>query len=300
MANDVHIWSPRNCFWKKDLYTTAFFGIPNDEIERYLFGKIDTFGSPALHALIDHDIARLHQLFIKFFEYMDAQKLRTPKGLDWIRSRYPALTHLELLIEMQRLRQMHCTMWIEAVREIVSAEDATVKFILSDHPVTVYNYACSPTSEQCKYPNDPSIALKASQTLFPLDLDHCLILTNLEYADDPIGVDPLSNRTHARFGGQTLAKIDTMIRTRRLADAEVTAINFVMKTRSRAHIAAARKEWLYPEVNFRGSWLDIRGVLLPPKDELWEFGGEVFVGGERRTGLLPGCVRTHDAPFRTA
>jgi len=278
--NDLHIWSPKNCFWVPDLYTTAFFGVQNDEIERFLFGALDAAGSKAVRALVVHDLARLHHLFIKFFEYIDAQKLRTPKGLDWIRSHYPALSHIELMYEMQRLRQMHCTMWVEAVREIVSAEEANVKFIISDHPVTVYNYACSPISEQCKYPDDPSIALKASQTLFPLDLNHCLILTNLEYARDPKGVDPLSNRTHARFHGQTMVRYDTMIRARRFTDAEVNTINFVLKARARSCIAAAKKEWLYPEKSFAGSWPDIREVLLPPESGVWEFGGEIFAGGK--------------------
>ena len=135
-------------------------------------------------------------------------------------------------------------------------------------------------SEQCRYPNEPSIALKASQTIFPLDLNHCLILTNLEYASNPKGVDPLSNRTHARFYGQTMVKIDSMIRTRRLTDAEVTAINFVLKNRARSCIAAAKEEWLYPEKSFAGSWPAIREVFLPPKNELWEFGGEIFAGGK--------------------
>ena len=34
------------------------------------------------------------------------------------------------------------------------------------------------------YPNEPSIALKGSQTIFPLNRDFCLILTNLECAQD--------------------------------------------------------------------------------------------------------------------
>jgi hypothetical protein len=33
--------APKQCFWSHDLYTTLFFGAPNDEIERFLFGAID-------------------------------------------------------------------------------------------------------------------------------------------------------------------------------------------------------------------------------------------------------------------
>ena len=72
--------------------------------------------------LSNNDQRVIHKYFQKFFEYIDAQKLRTPKGLDWIKSRYPNLTQVDLMLEMQQLRRMHCTMWFECVREIVSAE----------------------------------------------------------------------------------------------------------------------------------------------------------------------------------
>jgi hypothetical protein len=45
----------------------------------------------------------------------------------------------ELMYRMQRIRTMHCVMWTESVLEIVSAENSFVKFILSDHPVTLFN-----------------------------------------------------------------------------------------------------------------------------------------------------------------
>jgi len=70
--------------------------------------------------------------------------------------------------EMQALRQMHSTMWLEAVREVVSAEDSDVKFIVSDHPVTIYNPLCPPDAVLCRYPEDPPIELIGSQTIFAL------------------------------------------------------------------------------------------------------------------------------------
>lgn len=209
---------------------------------------------------------------------MDAQKIRTPKGLDWIKIKYPRLSQFQLMLEMQHIRQMHCTMWVEAVREIVSAEDSDVKFIITDHPVTIYNPACSLGSTHCKYPEDPPIAFKGSQTIFPLDLNHCLILTNLEYAREPQRTDLLTNRTNARHFGQTISRIDTMIRSRKLKPEDVRAINYILKARARRYIAAANKEWLFPEASLRGSWAEIGKVLLPPKDELWHFGGEIYIG----------------------
>src|SRR5208337_884413 len=92
--NDCFLWGPNKCFWVKDLYTTSFFGVPHDEIERYLFGQIDAQGAEAIDALVHNDIGKLHHLFSKTFEYIDAQKLRTPKGLAWIKAKYHGLSHM--------------------------------------------------------------------------------------------------------------------------------------------------------------------------------------------------------------
>lgn len=269
--------APKSCFWSKDLYTTQFGGILNDEIERFLFGTIDDFGARAIRAFGNGDLVAIHKLFQHFFEYLDAQKLRTPKGLDWIKSKYPNLTQLDLMIEMQSLRQMHCTMWYESVREIVSAEHSDVKFIVTDHPVTIYNAACPPTSSACKYPDDPGIDLKGSQTVFPLDANHCLILSNLEYAKNPTNVDLRAPRTHARYGGQSIARTDAFIRTRKLTSKEVSSINLLLKARAHRYIAASEKAWLEPEMDDSG-WETIGQILLPPSDELWHFGGEIYIG----------------------
>lgn len=270
--------SPKNCFWARDLYTTTFGNIPNDEIERFLFGAIDNDGANALRAVVDGDLRKIHDLFRRFFEYLDAQKLRTPKGLDWIQTHYPQLTQLDLMGEMQHLRQMHVTMWLEAVREIVSAEQSDVKFVISDHPITIYHLASPPESDTCKYPNDPDVTLRGSQTLFPLDQNHCLILTNLEYAREPDRTDLMEPRVNARHFGHTIARIDNWIRARRLSAGEVTSINYILKSRARRFVAAAEESWLYPEKVASGDWKSHSGVLLPPKKELWRFGGEIYVG----------------------
>lgn len=278
---EIYKWGPRSCFYEKDLYTTKFFGIRNEEIEEFLFGKIDNNGRKAIHALVVQDFRMLSKLFNEIFVYMDAQKLRTPKGLDWIRSNYFQLSRLELLLEMQFLRTMHCTMWVESVMEIVSADDSDIKFIISDHPVTIYNPACAPDSKRCKYPNDPPTAWKASQTIFPLDLNHCFILTNLEYARDPDQVDPLISRTNPRYFAQTITRWDTVIRDRKLKPEEVCAINYIIKKRARKHIAAAHSEWLYPEKSLKeNDWKSLHKVVLPPKNKTYMFGGEIYVGGK--------------------
>jgi len=119
VLRSVHLnRAPANCFVEEDLYTTRFGGVINDEVERYLFGPIDRLGAAAVRAFATGDQVGIHESFQDFFSYLDAQKMRTPKGLDWIKSKYRQLTQVDLMIEMQALRQMHCTMWVEAVREI--------------------------------------------------------------------------------------------------------------------------------------------------------------------------------------
>lgn len=262
-------------FRQRDLYSTFFGTSVNDEIERYLFGAIDARGSKAIRAFAGTDHGEWHSHFQTLFEYLDIQRIRTPKGLDWLKEQYPKLTQNDLMFEMQGIRMMHCTNWTEAVREIISAEDADTKFLISDHPVTIYNYAAPPDGLTCAYPLDPSIALKASQTIFPLNRDFCLVLTNLEYAKDP-STNPLEKRTFARNYRSSMVRTDAFIRTRKFSSQEVAQVNYVLKARARRYIAAGRREWLYPEKNISAAWSEIRKTLLPPEDGLWHFGGEMF------------------------
>ena len=293
IGKELELRSPKRCFRTKDLYTTRFGRTLNDEVEKFLFGEIDSSGAIVVRALASNEQRIVHKYFQRFFEYLNAQKLRTPKGLDWIKSRYPSMTQVDLMLEMQHLRHMHCTMWIECVREIVSAKKSDVKFIATDHPVTAYNSACLPTFSACKFPDDPSIGLKGTQTVFALDADHCLILTNLEYAQDPTGVDLLAPRQNARYSGQTLTRTDSMIRTRMLTPDEVVAINSLLKTRSRRYLAAYEEAWLFPEKTEMIAWEDIGKVLLPPSDLLWDFGGEIYFGHK------DGSMHYQDALGRT-
>lgn len=264
------------CFRELDLYSTFFGTSVNDEIERKLFGKIDSTGAEAVRAFIGDDVHGWIEHFEGFFAYIDVQKLRTPKGLQWLKAQYPSLEQNELMMEMQGIRMMHCTIWSGGVREIVSAEDSGVKFIVTDHPVTIYNHAIPLDHQKYQNGNEPGIALKGSQTIFPLNRDFCLILTNLEYAQDP-SAPPLEKRTFARNYHDTLVKADALIRERKLNAEEVARINYVLKKRARRFIAAGKEEWLYPERTVQCDWSDLRSTLAPPKDFLWGFGGEMYV-----------------------
>lgn len=274
--------APSTSFCEQDLYTTFFGEIINDEIEEKLFGKIDDIGLQAVNAFIHGDASDRIENFSNLMLYLDAQKLRTPKGLDWIKKHYTNPTQNRLMREMQALRTINCTLWAEGVKEIVSAEHSETKFIISDHPITIYNYACPPSMEKCFYPDDPSIKYKASQTIFALDMNHCLILTNYEYTEKPQEVDPLEYRTNATPFRQSVVNAETIIRGRSLNDEDVKKINYIIKSRARKYIAG-RKNALYPENDVTCTWSDLKELLLPQKHQIWQFGGEMYIGYEDGT-----------------
>lgn len=284
--------TPAQRFYGEHLYSTFFGEEVNDDVERKLFGLIDNNGSKAIRAFLTDDQTQWHHSFKDLLTYLDAQKLRTPKGLDWIRSKYPELNQSQLMTEMQALRSMHCTLWAEGIRELVSAEDSNVKFILSDHPITVYNYACPPDTELCAYPNDPDIALKGSQTIFPLDKNRCLILTNLEYAQDPQNANPLELRTNATRLRKSMVMTIDFINTRKLTVDEVTKINHIIKCSAQSSVAAGKEDWLYPERGISCEWAELRHVLLPPQERV-HFGREIYAKFD------DGTVHYQDAFGRT-
>ena len=76
-------------------------------------------------------------------------------------------------------------MWAEASLEVVTAHDSEVKFIVSDNPISFYNHAFYPGNKRCKFPSDPGVELKGTRVIFPLDLNHCAVLTHKEYARSP-------------------------------------------------------------------------------------------------------------------
>lgn len=270
--------SPKSCFWEKDLYVTRFGELFNDQVETVLFQGIDDFGAKVVRTLIDGGRAGVPHDYESLFSYMGAQKLRTPKGLDWIRSRYPSLSKVELMVELQHLRQMFGTLWAESVREVVSAEDSEVKFLISDHPVTTFNAALALDAPALSYPSDATIVLNGTQTLFALNANHCLILTHLPYAKAPDAVPMLRKRINARHFGTTLIHAAGLIRERRMTADEVIAINHVLKQRATRYLAAGQADWLYPERQAPYDAQRTAKVLLPPDNKLFHFGGEVYIG----------------------
>ncbi|HVR91058.1 MAG TPA: hypothetical protein VHG29_08205 [Novosphingobium sp.] len=73
-----------------------------------------------------------------------------------------------------------------------------------------------------------------------------------------------------------MVRTDAFARLRRLGDDKVQQINRIVKARARRYIAAGREEWLDPNVGDVIAWSDLRGVLRPPEDALFGFGGELY------------------------
>ena len=145
--NELLRWGPDNCFCERDLYTTKFGGWESTEIEQKFFGKVDLFGrygveyfSSFQHPSVDPKA--LHVLL----PYMSVQKLRTPKGLAYLARLVRLSDKNHVLFKLQELQQLFCALWTECIWSIADASESDTKFLLSDHPVTVYNQGCFPAS----------------------------------------------------------------------------------------------------------------------------------------------------------
>jgi hypothetical protein len=274
-------WGPARCFAQDDLYTTKWGNLESRDIEKLFFGHFDTVGPTAVEhfsnfQLNDDSIDALQNLV----PYMSIQKLRTPKGLLWLRRTLGASSRNETLIELQRLQNLFCSIWGEAVWQIADASHSQTKFIISDHPVVVYNRECFPGSKWCVGENDPDVRMAASHTYFPLSIDKILILTNLSWVRDPFQ-NPLKLRPNPRMlrPSAPFNFLDIQVE-RFLSEEEVLEINYITKKRAFRYIAAAEKEWLYPERNLRfTNWRRLGdGYLLMPEPRHIHGGGTMYVG----------------------
>jgi hypothetical protein len=272
---------PKHCFYENDLYTTNFLSMDSTEIERLFFGSIDLNGCDGVARFTEfqHQIGVPHEAFQNLLMYMSTQKLRTPKGLNWLRERVKSNDRHEILQRMMKLRQLFCANWTESVWLIANASKSKTKFIVSEHPVTVYNRRCGPSSQWCRGYNDPDVWLNGTHTIFPLSLDRILILTNLSWVRNPYQspVEPRPNPNPFRDAIFSIFDIQT---ERYLSELEVREINFIIKSRAQRYIAAAKEEWLYPDGHVsKSDWARYgHGYLLMPDPRSVAFKGEMIIG----------------------
>lgn len=276
----VRRWGCDSCFAEDDLYTKMFGQNPSTLIEQKFFGDIDREGLEAIEyfASFEHPSAD-RDAFQQMMLYMSTQKLRTPKGLGWLREKVGAADQNQVLDTLLRLRYLHCAIWTECIWLIADASRSNTKFIVSDHPVTTYNRRCGPNHEWCRGFNDPDILLHGTHTVFPLSLTKVLILTNLSWVrnpyQSPTGVRP--NPTRLRGAIFKYMDIQTL---RFLDEQEVREINLIIKKRALRYVAAGKEEWLNPEQAVSHSdWSDFgKGYLLMPDPRSVTPGSEMMWG----------------------
>lgn len=282
--NAVLRWGPKHCFREEDLYTTKVGNWESTEIEEKFFGKVDSSARFALdyfadfqHPSVDGDA--LHALV----PYLSIQKLRTPKGLAFLANATKESRKNMVLLQLQRLQQLFCAMWTECVWSIADASQSETKFLLSDHPVTVYNRGCFPGSAMCRDFRDPDIWLSGTHTLFPLNLEKILILTNLSWVRNPYG-NPVKPRPHPKLFRTAMFNFMQIQTGRKLTDVEVNEINFIIKRRAYRYVAAAKREWLYPEEKISTQYWDKLGggYLLMPDPRSLGFSGEIIIGYDNK------------------
>jgi hypothetical protein len=170
-----------------------------------------------------------------------------------------------ILNTMGRVYQMHSTMWMEGIWEIVRADRSSAKFLITDQPVTFYNPRVFPASPKIPYPLDADLQNVGTRTLFPLSMDRCLVITHLQLVRDP-WCNPLKDRVNARSYETAIFDLRSVQTDRYLTDDEVLRINFILKRRATRYIASAAEEGLYPERHVstdHWSKLDHDWFLLP-------------------------------------
>jgi Protein of unknown function (DUF4238) len=180
---------------------------------------------------------------------------------------------------MGELWQIHATIWMEGIWEILHCDETQTKFIITDHPVTTYNKDLFPRVRECEYPFDAPIEYVGTHTIFPLSLTRCLVITNLGYVRNP-WINPKRVRENPRYFAPTIFDIRTVQTGRQISEDETLAINYILKTRAKRFIAATEKEWLYPEHFLKTTmWNKLGGkFFLMPDPRKVKFTSGIYIG----------------------
>lgn len=278
--NGLRALGPKYIFVEKDLYTTQLESVESTKIEEIFFGKIDSEGRKALEYFSGFAHPSINErAFRSLLVFMGTQKLRTPKGLQWLAKRTGSYDRDLILRYMLGLRDMYSAVWTECVWQIADASESDTKFIISDHPVTVYNRRCGPRSSWCRGVEDPDVRFSATHTFFPLSLDKILILTNLTWVRNPYQSETTMRPNPGLFR-DAMFKVTDIQTLRHLTEEEVRQINFITKTRAHRYVAAGKAEWLHPEKFIsKRDWFDFgNGYLLMPDPRPVVYSTGVMIG----------------------
>lgn len=114
---------PAECFWLKDLYILRLGKSVTDVIEKIFFETVDEHGHKSVQffATPAIDRAGLNPAYNGLLGFIAAQKLRTPRGLDWLRRQAGVPDQNRVLMVMWEMFKAYNAMWMEGTWEIVSA-----------------------------------------------------------------------------------------------------------------------------------------------------------------------------------
>ncbi|MFM0167665.1 DUF4238 domain-containing protein [Paraburkholderia sediminicola] len=257
---------PVNCFQQEHLYTLFFGDGATDVMEKSFFGAIDANGEKAVSFFAHYSVRDgVHEAFEGMRNYLAAQLFRTPKGLAMLQRLAGTRNQQRTLWVMNNVWPIYQTIWTEAVWEVVECKQSATKFIISDNPVTAYNRAIFPASLEVRQFGMARFEWLGTHSIFPLDHDHCLVITNLQFVRNP-KANSLRPRENPRYFGDATFDLRKVQRGREVDEATVIAINHVLKTHAKRYIASPNKDDLYPEQHVRPQlWSKIGGpyFLLP-------------------------------------
>jgi hypothetical protein len=286
----------RFCFAQDDLYTVTFQGIDSTQLEQVFFGHVDDKGRDAVEFWGNFEhfescAGTKDDPFNNLLLFMSTQKLRTPKGLAWLKEQVRMRARTDdknvVLRAMTELRYLFNAIWTECIWQIADASQSETKFIVSDHPITVYNRRCGPKSQWCRGHNDPDIRFHGSHTIFPLSLEKGLILTNLSWVRNRYQ-SATGTRPNPNFFRPSIFNYNEVQVERHLSEEEVRQINFIIKSRAFRYVGAARQDWLYPEKFVsKSDWNTFGdGILLMPDPRPVSLGGTITWGGPGGGGSM--------------
>lgn len=270
---------PLNCFKQDHLYTTVSDGQMNDALERQFFGEIDANGCSAVNFFRDYRLKDgAHEAFQSLLDYMCAQLFRTPKGLAHWRRLTGAGSHQQALRLLQNLSQLYGTIWSDGVWEIMRCDSSDTKLLVTDCPIVTYNPAVYPGSREARGWMAPLERL-GTQTIFPLGMDRCLVITNLQYVRNP-KVNPLRIRENPRYFQPAMFDLRSIQTWRELSECDVISINHILKTHAKRYIASGREVDLYPEARMGSApWPKLVGpYTLMPDPRRLHFSTSTVVG----------------------
>lgn len=274
---------PVNCFQQEHLYTLYFGQHATDVLEKTFFGKVDSVGEKAVAFFADYGMREgVHEAFHGMIHFLSAQLFRTPKGLSMLQALAGSKDHQHTLQALHTKGQVYHTIWTESVWAVKHCNTSPTKLIISDSPVTTYNRQVFPASLEVRDFGMAHIERIGTQTLFPLDSEHCLIITNLQYVRNPKG-NPLKVRENPRYFAGAHIDLRKVQRGHALEEQEVVAINHILKRHARRYIASTNQDWLYPEKALtERNWPRLGGnrFFLHPDPRLVGFTTAIVSGGD--------------------